>query len=85
MWIIRLNLNPVLGENNFDNCFFLLDASFIILVTSKPFSLCSPPLFPHLLLSTILQPQAQTPLPYKGKASSVHVRFLLAHTPTGDK
>lgn len=62
MWILPLNMNPVLGVNHYDAAFFLLDAFFGIVVTSKPFSLSSLPSFSHLLLSTILQAQAQIPL-----------------------
>lgn len=61
-------------------CFFYNSSYF------QTFFPCVAPLFPrHLLLSTILQPQAQTPLPYTGKESSLHVRLPLAHTPRGDK
>jgi len=77
---------PCLGEGIIMTDFFLLDAPFIILVTFKAFTLCSLPLPPpHLLFSSVLQPQVQTPLCYVGKESSRHVRFLLGHTPRGGK
>lgn len=46
MCILPLNLNPVLGVNHYDAAFLLLDAFFLILVTSKSFSPSSLPSFP---------------------------------------